>query len=82
VKMGMSAAKFGVNDRVRLIGADTIQTVMQYNTKTLEYQLKSGSDETVPVWIWASTLNSWKRAKSLQPGLLGPPGEMSNMDQT
>ena len=49
--MGMSAAKFGVNDRVRLIGTDTVQTVMQYNPKTFEYQLKSGGDEAVPVWI-------------------------------
>ena len=51
VEMGMSAAKFAVNDRVRLVGTDTIQTVMQYNRKTFEYQLKSGGDEAVPVWI-------------------------------
>jgi hypothetical protein len=34
----MDAAKFGVDDRVRLIGTDTIQTIRQYNAETLEYQ--------------------------------------------
>jgi hypothetical protein len=78
----MAEAKFGVDDRVRLIGTDTIQTVMQYNAKTLEYQVKSGGDETVPVWILGIYLELVEAAKKPEPGLPGPPGEMSDMDQT
>jgi hypothetical protein len=72
VKMGMSAAKFGVNDPVRLIGTDTVQTVMQYNPKTLEYQLKSGGDEAVPVWILGIYLEPVEASKKPAAGTNRP----------
>jgi hypothetical protein len=68
----VTAAKFGVNDRVRFIGTDTIQTVMQYNSKTLEYQLKSGSDETVPVWILGIYLELVEATKQPAAGTARP----------
>jgi hypothetical protein len=46
----MGAAEFGVGDRVRLIGTDTIQTVRQYNAETLEYQVQRGNEEDTVVW--------------------------------
>ena len=72
VKMGMSAAKFAVNDRVRFVGTDTIQTVMQYNRKTFEYQLKSGSDEDVPVWILGIYLELVEASKKPAAGTARP----------
>jgi hypothetical protein len=47
----MGAAEFGVGDRVRLIGTDTIQTVRQYNAETLEYQVQRGNEEDTVVWV-------------------------------
>jgi hypothetical protein len=47
----MGAAEFGVGDRVRLIGTDTIQTVRQYNAETLEYQVQRGNEEDSVVWV-------------------------------
>lgn len=68
----MSAAKFAVNDRVRLVGTDTIQTVMQYNRKTFEYQLKSGGDEAVPVWILGIYLELVEASKKPTAGPTHP----------
>jgi hypothetical protein len=68
----MAEAKFGVDDRVRLIGTDTIQTVMQYNAKTLEYQVKSGGDETVPVWILGIYLELVEATKKPAAGTARP----------
>ncbi len=56
----MAAVKFAVDDRVRLIGTDTIQTVRQYDAETLEYQILSGDYEASIEWvpeIQKSTLN-------------------------
>jgi hypothetical protein len=36
----MAEAKFGMDDNVRFIGTDTIQTVCQYNEDTLEYRVQ------------------------------------------
>jgi hypothetical protein len=47
----MAATKFTVNDRVRLIGTDTIQTVRQYNAETLEYQVQWGNNAASLVWV-------------------------------
>jgi hypothetical protein len=47
----MAAAKFGVDDRVRLIGSDTIQTVRMYHLETLEYQIQTGDDAASIEWV-------------------------------
>ena len=47
----MTAAKFAVDDRVRLIGTDTIQTVRQYDAETLEYRVQRGDDEASVLWV-------------------------------
>jgi hypothetical protein len=47
----MAAAKFAVDDRVRLIGTDTFQTVRQYNAETLEYKVQRGDEEASAVWV-------------------------------
>ena len=36
----MASAEFVVDDRVRLIGTDTTQTVRQYNPETVEYLIE------------------------------------------
>jgi hypothetical protein len=46
-----AAPEFVVEDRVRLIGTDTIQTVRQYNAETLEYQIQSGNDAASSIWV-------------------------------
>jgi hypothetical protein len=46
-----AAPEFVVEDRVRLIGTDTIQTVRQYNAETLEYQIQSGNDAASFIWV-------------------------------
>jgi hypothetical protein len=46
----MAAGKFVVDDRVRLIGTDTILTVRQYNAETFEYQVQR-SDDATPEWV-------------------------------
>lgn len=46
-----AAAKFGVDDKVRFIGTDTIQTVTQYNTETLEYRVQRSNEEASVVWV-------------------------------
>jgi hypothetical protein len=46
----MAAAKFVVDDRVRLIGSDIIQTVRQYNAETFEYQIQRSDDATLE-WV-------------------------------
>ena len=48
---GTTAAMFAVDDNVRLIGTDTIQTVRQYNAETLEYQIQSGNDAASFIWV-------------------------------
>ena len=47
----MSEAKFGMDDNVRFIGTDTIQTVCQYNEDTLEYRVQQGDDAASTVWV-------------------------------
>ncbi len=47
----MAEAKFGMDDHVRFIGTDTIQTVWQYNEDTLEYQVQQGDDAGSTVWV-------------------------------
>jgi hypothetical protein len=47
----MAARKFGVDDRVRLIGTDRIQIVRQYNSKTREYQIQSVGDAASIGWF-------------------------------
>ena len=47
----MTPAKFGVDETVRFIGTDTIQTVRQYNAETLEYQVQRGNEEASVVWV-------------------------------
>jgi hypothetical protein len=44
-----TAARFAVDDNVRFIGTDTIHTVRQYNTETLEYQVQRSDDNVV--WV-------------------------------
>ncbi len=66
----MPEAKFGAKDRVRLIGTDSIHTVMRYNPKTFEYQLKSGGDEAVPVWIlgiYLELVDASKKPETARP---------------
>jgi hypothetical protein len=46
-----TAAKFAVDDSVKFIGTDTIQTVRQYNAETLEYQVQRRHDEASVVWV-------------------------------
>jgi hypothetical protein len=46
----MAAAKFVVDDRVRLIGSDIVQTVRQYNAETFEYQVQRSDDATL-AWV-------------------------------
>ena len=47
----MTAAKFAVDERVRLIGTDTIQTVRQYDAETHEYRVQRGDDEASILWV-------------------------------
>ena len=49
--MATGAGQFGVGDRVRLIGTDTIQTVRQYNAETLEYQVQLRNEEDSVLWV-------------------------------
>jgi hypothetical protein len=48
---GNAEAKFRTDDRVRLIGTDTIQTVRQYDEDTLEYQVQQDDDAVGAVWV-------------------------------
>jgi hypothetical protein len=43
----MVDTKFGVGDTVRFIGTDTLLTVREYDSKTLEYQVQRDNDETL-----------------------------------
>ncbi len=61
----MAAAEFNLDDRVRLIGTDTIQTVRQYNAKTLEYQVQIDTEEASVMWVSGIYLELAERAKSL-----------------
>jgi hypothetical protein len=72
VNRRMPAAEFGVNDRVRLVGTDTVPTVMRYDPKTFEYQLKSGSDEVVPVWILGIHLELVEASRKPAAGIYQP----------
>jgi hypothetical protein len=45
---------------------------MQYDPKTLEYQLKSGSDEAVPVWILGIYLELMEPGKQPVAGTARP----------
>jgi hypothetical protein len=47
----MAEAKFGMDDNVRFIGTDTIQTVCQYNEDTLEYRVQQGDDAASAVCV-------------------------------
>ena len=47
----VAAPGFVVDDRVRFIGTDTIQTVRQYNAETLEYQIQSSDDAASIDWV-------------------------------
>jgi kynurenine formamidase len=59
----MAAAEFSVDDRVRLIGTDTIQTVRQYDAETLDYQVQSGNEEASVVWVSGIYLEPAEPAK-------------------
>jgi CheY-like chemotaxis protein len=61
----MAAAEFSLDDRVRLIGTDTIQTVRQYNARTLEYQVQIDTEEASVMWVSGRYLELVEPAKSL-----------------
>jgi hypothetical protein len=58
----MAAGKFVVDDRVRLIGTDTILTVRQYNAETFEYQVQRSDDATLE-WVLGIYLELVEAAK-------------------
>jgi hypothetical protein len=49
----MAAARFEVNDTVRLIGTEVLLTVRQYNRRTHEYQVQRGNDSANFEWVLA-----------------------------
>jgi hypothetical protein len=69
----MGAAEFRVDDRVRLIGTETIQTVRQYNAETLEYQVQRGNEEDSVVWVLGIYLELIEPATKPAIGTALPP---------
>lgn len=47
----MPVAKFRVGDTVRFIGTDTLSTVREYNTKTLEYRVQRCDEHASSQWV-------------------------------
>jgi hypothetical protein len=59
----MGAAEFGVGDRVRLIGTDTIRTVRQYRAETFEYQVQHCNEADSVEWVLGIYLELVEPAK-------------------
>jgi hypothetical protein len=55
-----------MDDRVLLIGTDTIQTVRQYNEETFEYQVQQDDDAASAVWVLGRYLELVKPAEGMR----------------